>query len=145
MKHRNILVSSTLVFVAGLAMLALSRQEAQGMRFSDASLRGTYHFNLVEIRALGAGVDYCDSFGTLTFDGAGNAVGSSTRNCSSTGSATSSGPFTYLVMPSGDFGLTEVGSVEVTHGQILQNRKLLLIDGTTRTDLFVQNGVMARR
>lgn len=134
--------------IGAVAAISLPFHAARAVTtFDDGDLNGRYFFNLVEIRNDGPGLDFCDSAGMFDFFGDGTAFGSSTRRCSVSGPASSSGPFTYNVMPDGEFFLTEVGTTGSTHGQILQKGELLLFDSTTGTDpaVLVQNGTMAPR
>jgi hypothetical protein len=142
-KHRigNALAALT---VLGAIMLA----GCAGGSYSAASLRGEYHYNLVQLRIdeTAPNVDYCDEFGTITFDGTGGAEGVGERKCSVTGHATESGRFTYTVSPNGAVLMTEAGATEATHGQIVKRGKMVLIDGTTRTSgILVMHGVAAKK
>lgn len=137
MKHITFVVTVVLVFlVTGLPAHA-------DKTYSEKDLKGTYYFNMVQIRQDETiEVDYCDSYGTMTFDGAGGATSSGTRKCSVTGSVTDSNDFTYTVSTTGVVLITEVGFTDPTRAQIVDKGRMLLVDGTTRDPLiYVSHGL----
>ncbi len=120
---------------------------AGGPPYSTSSLRGEYHYNLVQLRIdeTAPNVDYCDEHGTITFDGAGGAAGTGTRKCSISGNATESGNYTYTVDADGEALITEVGETEATRGQLVKRGRIILIDGTTRApEILIMHGVAAK-
>ena len=130
-----------------IAMGCSSMSGSGGGPFGNGDLNGSYHFNLVEVRNSPGSLEHCDEWGTITFDGAGSATGSSTRRCNGTlDSDSESGSFTYNVNPDGTFTITAVGETESDHGQIVHRGNLILLDGTTRTgNVWVHNGFAAKR
>ncbi len=137
--------SKAIIFSLALSVLALSG--CAGGPYSTSSLRGEYHYNLVQLRIdeTAPNVDYCDEHGTITFDGAGGGVGNGTRKCSLTGNATEAGSFTYTVDADGVALITEVGETEATRGQLVKRGRIILIDGTTRSPgILIMHGVAAK-
>ncbi len=150
----------TFLFIVMLATLVcagmlIGRSPAlgQGREFSNRDLSGEYAFNLVDIRVFGPSVVACDMAGTLNFDGAGAVAVSNTRRCPGIMGGppivtTETGTLAYSVNPDGSFLITEVtGDPDPTHGQIAQHGRILLIDGTTRTNpnVIVFNGTAVAR
>jgi hypothetical protein len=142
----------TLVAFAGLTaglLIAAHNPAEAGRTYDLRDLRGTYYFVVTEIRfehlpgIPDPVMDYCTGYGTITFDGAGGAaISSGTRRCSATGTVTDSGNFTYTVNSDGSFLLTEVGFADPSHGQILDNGNMILVDGTLRNpDILLWQGV----
>ena len=124
----------------GLAATALPTQPDATWDVRD--LDGTYYYTLCEVRGDVVPLDYCDEYGTITFDGEGNAVATGTRKCSTTGPATQTNYFTYTVSPSGEVLITEVGFPLPTRGQIVDKGRMILVDGTTREPfIYIQHGV----
>lgn len=142
-----------LLFAITIIALGTMTQAVQAERpYNVRDLRGTYVFNLMEIRQEpGSPIDYCDHHGTATFDGAGNGTSAETRKCSATGNVTERGRFTYTVSASGEVLITEVPDPPTstrplpTRAQIVEKGRMLLIDGTTREpNIYVQHGVAVR-
>jgi hypothetical protein len=137
--------SKTFVFSAALSIVALAG--CAGGPYSTSSLRGEYHYNLVQLRIgeTTPNIDYCDEHGTITFDGAGGGTGTGTRKCSISGTATGSRDFTYTVNADGEALITEVGETEATRGQLVKRGRIILIDGTTRSfDTLIMHGVAVK-
>ena len=136
-----------LVVVAAALTLALVVAPATAKTYKAKHLKGTYHYVVSEARNEGAPteVDYCDSFGTITFDGVGKAYTTmEVRRCTTfPGLAVELdvdelGEFDYEVYDNGEFLMIELDTDfdpptptdYVTHGRILQAGRLLLVDGT---------------
>lgn len=115
--------------------------------YKAKDLKGTYHYVVSEARADGPvpNVQYCDSYGTIVFDGIGKAHTTlELRRCTWFPAgppievSTELGEFDYVVYPNGEFLLIEldtdvdppVPTDYVTHGRIVQGGRLLLVDGT---------------
>jgi len=126
--------------IAAAAVLALvATPPALADRpFGPASLEGTYHFAVIEIAVTtdpAPETVYCNSYGRITFDGAGMAEivdGTSFGWCSDGGDPVEPQTFLYTVDPDGGVVLTEQGSAHdyTTHCQILDKGARLLCDGT---------------
>ena len=117
--------------------------------FSVKDLDGTYLYNLVEIRTdeTTGNIDYCDQYGSATFNGDGTGHNTSSRKCSFSGPATESDDFTYTVSADGVVLITQVGEPYPTRGQIVDKARMVLIDSTTRLEpnIFVQHGVAVEK
>lgn len=140
-----------------VAFLLVSHTSAVGgPPFSNEDLSGEYIFNLVEIRTQLVDstltTNYCDVAGTLNFDGIDTVTLNATLRCSVTGIETPA-PFTrnYTVNPDGSFVIIEpvpAGSPpDLVHGQIVNDQRSLLIDGTMRTNsnVLMFHGVAMQR
>jgi len=141
---KRLIIIGAVVFTAGCA----THQEHWGKKaYSVKDLKGEYYYNLAEVRQeSGSPIDYCDQHGIATFDGAGNGTSKGTRKCSASGNVTETGNFTYTVSSDGVVLITNVGEPLPTRGQIVNNRRMILIDGTTREPfIFIQHGVAAKK
>ena len=147
MKRVRLISIPAIISLYGIVLIAHSQYVYAAKTFSNADLKGEYYYNLVQIRQDETpDVDYCDEFGTITFDGAGLATGTGTRKCSVTGPATESGDFTYSVNPDGSVLITEVGFTDPKRGQLVDKGRMVLIDGTTRDALiYVTHGVAVKK
>ena len=98
---------------------------------------------MTESRVDGAEIQYCDSYGTIWFDGHGYAeTVMSLRRCTWHPSGTvqidvdDPGEFDYEVYPNGEFLLIELDDVTglptdyITHGRIVHDKDMLIVDGT---------------
>jgi len=139
-------------FLAGLALLLVTCPALAKKPFTNASLTGDYFFILSQVRTEFVGgvatTNYCDSAGTITFDGAGGATVTEVRRCSVTGTVTETNTLFYTVNADGSFLIDEVaGFTDPEHGQILAGGASLLIDGTTRTNpnVHIFHAVAMRR
>ena len=135
-----------MVMVAGALVLALVAAPLAAKDYKAKDLKGTYQFVVTETRAETLPeVDYCNSYGTITFDGVGKAYTTmEVRRCTTFPTLDVEididdlGEFNYTVMPNGEFLLIELDTdvdppVEtdyISHGRIVQGGKLLLVDGT---------------
>ena len=147
MERLRLISIPAIVSIFGILLIAHGQSADAGKTYNNAGLKGEYYYNLVQIRRDETpDVDYCDEYGTITFDGAGSATGTGTRKCSVTGSATESGDFTYSVNPDGSVLITEVGFTDPTRGQLVDKGRMILIDGTTRDPLiYVMHGVAVKK
>ncbi len=120
----------------------------------NRDLRGEYLFTLVDARfeyppgSTMLVLDFCDQQGTAVFDSAGGMTVTTTRRCGITGTVTESNALTYTVNPDCSFTVQDPRDPpDPVHGQIVDHGRMLLLDGTTRTDankrLF--HGVAAKR
>jgi len=134
---KNRFLAFVVASVAALALVAASAARAD-KPFGPGSLDGTYHFAVIEIAVTTDPVPatvYCNSYGRITFDGAGMAeilAGSSYGWCTDGGDPVEPQTFLYTVDPDGGVVLTEQGSSHeyTTHCQILDKGARLLCDGT---------------
>ena len=64
-----------IVVVAAALLLALLAAPATAKAYKAKDLKGTYHYVVSEARSEAGPpqVEYCDSYGTITFDGVGKA------------------------------------------------------------------------
>lgn len=140
---------------AVLGLLAL--QPAGAKSFKTKDLSGNYHYTVSEVRIEGAEIEYCDSFGTIFYDGAGYAeVLAGSRRCTLYPSGTvtddpeAGGEFSYEVFSNGEFVMTELDefgnpTVYVTHGRLLQRGQVILVDGTLRhSEVLSMHAVAAK-
>jgi hypothetical protein len=115
--------------------------------YSEKDLDGVYVYNLVEIRHDESDptiIDYCDQYGTVTFNGDGTGSNTGTRKCSATGNFyDETSAFTYTVTAEGVVEITEVNQPYPTRVQLVDKGRMGLIDSTTREEphIFVQHGV----
>ena len=131
-----------LVPLVVVAIVLVVTTAATAKSYKNRDLQGTYHFTVAEIRVDGADLQYCDSYGTIYFDGVGNAASlTPIRKCilHPSGFAqideNEEGFFDYEVLPNGEFVLYELDDMGLrngydTHGRITQKGKLLIVDGT---------------
>ena len=131
----------TLIVLAVVTALVLAAPAA-AKTYKNKDLKGTYRFTVAEIRVDGPDLQYCDSYGTMAFDGKGGAVSvTPIRKCILHPSGTpqvdfdEEGFFDYEVMPNGEFVLYELDDLGNrngydTHGRIVQKGNLLIVDGT---------------
>jgi hypothetical protein len=133
--------------VAAVLVLALVAAPLAAKSYKAKDLKGTYHYVVTEARTEAGppDVEYCDSYGTITFDGVGKAyINMELRRCTTFPSLTvevdvdEPGEFNFVVYPNGEFLMIELDTdvdppLEtdyITHGRIVQRGKLLLVDGT---------------
>jgi hypothetical protein len=122
---------------AAVALALVAAPEARaGKQYNAASLKGAYHFTLVEITVTNdvpSETIYCNGYGRLVFDGVGIAeVVDGYGLCSDGEQAIYTSEFDYTVSPDGEVYLYESGGSE-THCQLADNGALLLCDGTGDT------------
>ncbi len=139
---KRMLLSALCMGGVGLALLLTDSPNAIGARtFTNKDLKGDYLFILAVIRtepAFGGATNYCDTAGTISFDGVG-PVGTATlsgftQRCNVV-IGPAGGTLFYQVNPDGSFLLDEaLAFLDPTHGQIVDNGNALLLDGTTRTN-----------
>jgi hypothetical protein len=150
---RSMLGGFAVLATVGLGMLVLSEEEisARGA-FNEASLRGSYKYNLVDVRTGRSGLDFCEETGTATLDGSGNATVVATRRCSNPAAITDvTNTMTYKVSSDGQVTFRDVGAARgtTTHGWIVDGGNMVLIDGTTKTPpgagTLVTHGVAAKQ
>ena len=121
---------------------------AAAQKYKAKDLKGTYHFVVTEARTEAGWpvVEYCDSYGTITFDGVGKAYTTmEVRRCTTFVDPLEVeididelGEFDYEVLENGEFLMIELDTdfdpptptTYVTHGRIVQGGRLLLVDGT---------------
>ncbi len=130
---------------AALLLTTFSLPVLADKAYSEKDLDGVYVYNLVEIRAdetTGA-IDYCDQYGTVTFNGDGTGTNTGTRKCSYSGNFTETTDFTYTVSPDGVLLVTQVGEPYPARIQLVDKGRMGLIDSSTRLEphIFVQHGV----
>jgi len=131
-------VHSTGIVVIWVAAIAL----VFGGTLAEAgNLKGEFSFVALDTRAddITLDVTYCSMFGTLTFDGTGNANAVSTDRCVEAGGTLSIIPrtstFTYTADPDGTVLLTEIGDpASITHCKLTGSGKILLCDASERDD-----------
>ncbi len=129
-----------ILFVLGVGFVILTSEPAEAVKtYSIADLSGSYFFVNMETREeeVGGSIvpDRCSGFGTITFDGAGNATLIGTRRCSVSGTfANDASNFTYTVSPEGGVLLTEEDYTDSTHCQIVNKGGMLLCDGVYRNE-----------
>ena len=130
---------------AALLLATFSLPTQAGKIYTLSDLDGVYVYNLVEIRRdeTSSAIDYCDQYGTATFDGNGNGSNTGTRKCSYSGPATETEAFTYYVYPDGVVEITSGNDLHPTRGQMVDKGRMILIDSTTRLEpwIYVQHGV----
>ncbi len=121
------------------------------VRYDNSSLKGTYYVNTIEIRketnAEKVRIVYCDSFGTLRFDGKGSIKGNGTRRCNGGSPVHDTGILKYNVNPDGSIIISEPGYPNLdVHGQITANGKIVLIDRTPTTDAnkLIMHGIAVK-
>lgn len=148
MSLRHTLKPWSLVVVSLLVLALLpSPLSAKKKTYEAKHLKGTYHYVVTEARTEGGPpeLEFCNNYGTITFDGVGKAaVSMELRRCTTFPSLAIEididelGEFDYTVFPNGEFLMIEldtdfdppVPTDYVTHGRIVQGGKLLLVDGT---------------
>jgi hypothetical protein len=135
---------------AALLLTTFSVPVQADKTYSEKDLDGVYVYNLVEIRQEGPTfeIDYCDGYGTVTFNGDGTGSNTGTRKCSVTGYfENETSDFTYEVSPDGVLLITEVGQTSPTRVQLVDKGRMGLIDSTTRdeTYIYVQHGVAVEK
>jgi hypothetical protein len=135
------------VVLIALLIVALLPGLLAAKKYKAKDLKGTYHYVVTEARAEAGppNIQYCDSYGTIVFDGVGKAYTTiERRRCTWVPAggpievSTELGVFDYFVYSDGQFLMTEldtdfhppVPTSYVTHGRIVQGGKLLLVDGT---------------
>lgn len=140
-------VRSWSVIVAAVLVLALVAAPLAAKSYKAKDLKGTYHYVVSEARTEAGPpeVEYCNSYGTITFDGVDKAYTTmEVRRCTTFPSllveidVDELGEFDYEVYPNGEFLMIELDTdVDppaptdyLTHGRIVQSGKLLLVDGT---------------
>lgn len=135
--------------VAAALLLAVLAVPASAGDYKAKDLKGTYHFVVTEARTEAGPpeVEYCDSFGTIVFDGVSKAYTTmEVRRCTKFPTdpleveihTDELGEFEYEVFENGEFLMTEldtdfdppIPTTYRTHGRILQRGRLLLVDGT---------------
>ena len=141
----------TFLFIGAAALLltTFSLPVQADKAYSEKDLDGVYVYNLVEIRAdetTGA-IDYCDQYGTVTFNGDGTGSNVGTRKCSYSGPATEISDFTYTVSPDGELLITQVGEPYPTRVQLVDKGRMGLIDSSTRLEphIYVQHGIAVEK
>ena len=131
-----------------LTTFSIPVQAAKG--YSEKDLDGVYVYNLVEIRAdetNPAIIDYCDQYGTVTFNGDGTGTNTGTRKCSYSGNFTETTNFTYTITADGVAEITQAGEPYPTRVQFVDKGRMGLIDSSTRLEphIYVQHGVAVEK
>lgn len=127
-------IHSRLLAVAAVAALALVAAPAlqAAKQYSAASLKGTYHFTLIEITVTDDAEPltiYCNGWGRLVFDGVDEATIEDGENlCNGEISVLGEASFSYTVDPGGTVELLD-NDGSPTHCQLADNGALLLCDG----------------
>ena len=140
-----------LLFGATALLLTTFSLPAQADKaYTEKDLDGVYVYNLVEIRAdetNPAIIDYCDQYGTVTFNGDGTGTNTGTRKCSYSGNFTETTNFTYTVSPDGVLLITQAGEPYPARVQLVDKGRMGLIDSSTRLEpwIFVQHGVAVEK
>lgn len=145
-------VALSIAVTGGFALIGDSAS-AEGRIFTERSLFGEYRFHIFEVRLTETGeFDFCDETGTAVFDGTGFATAISTRRCSLPPRVEDdTGELTYVVFPDGQVEFTDVDGPEGTtnHGWIVDNGRIVLVDGTTRRppgfDVIAVHGMGAKQ
>jgi hypothetical protein len=138
-----------LALVTGVLPALLARPASADRPFDLRSLHGIYIGGLVEVRLPPVGtepLEYCDTSGTLAFDGMGSGTSSLTRRCSITGTVTDVLTFMYSVAPDGSAEIL-FSSGEGGRFRLAQGGQLAFISavGDFDASVLVHNGVFARR
>jgi hypothetical protein len=128
-----------LVAVTVLAVLAFcTAAGAAGRTYDNGDLRGTYYFVTMQVRmtyppgGTEAVAEHCSGYGTVTFDGIGSVVISSTDRCSISGTSTETNTQSYAVNPDGSFIVRNLSDPAYgAHCQLLEHGRTALCDGTT--------------
>jgi hypothetical protein len=131
---------------AALLLTTFSLPVQAGKGYSEKDLDGVYVYNLVEIRAdetNPAIIDYCDQYGTVTFNGDGTGINTGTRKCSYSGNVTETTNFTYTITADGVAEITQEFEPYPTRVQFVDKGRMGLIDSSTRLEphIFVQHGI----
>jgi len=111
-----------------------------GKTYDNRDLDGIYHYAGQEVIMEEVNdppvtvTDYCNGYGTLTFDGVGSVTRTGTDVCSVSGTSTEPGQeLTYEVDPDGSFLMVNVADpTGRVRGQIVNKGRTLLLDGTER-------------
>ncbi len=155
MKNINWIFSQVpfVVFMFILSLLLILPVSA-AKTFDNRDLRGEFIFSLNEAEWEfydgGRAIQYCESVGTAIADGEGNMQIESTVRCNINETQTfeSNSEFiTYQVQPNGEVLFVGSDPNDVTHGFLLQQGRLLLIDGTTHSDpsIIYQHGTAFKK
>jgi hypothetical protein len=135
--------------LAGIIFLALSVVSGIARaadNFSPRSLNGDYAYNLVDIHESPVGLQHCDQYGTMTFDGNGMAKATGVVRCNGSAPLSLYADFIYTVDPDGTALITKVGTAYPIHGRIVEHGRMILLDGSTReTAIYVQHGTAVRQ
>ncbi len=156
---KRILLAALLVAALSLSYLLLNHTLASGQGgpgFSNKDLRGDYLVTLLEVRltfvppSTTPALNFCENAGTVSFDGAGTVTINLIKRCSIPGTFTSPdvATMTYSVNPDGSFVVPDpIDPSDIVHGQIVDGRRALLLDGTMRTnpDVYIFHGVAMKR
>lgn len=128
----------------GLALIgaAAMAMVLTGALVEAADLKGEFRFVATDIRTVDGQpgvIKYCSEFGTITFDGKGNAATGSQDRCVTHPGAltteTRNSSFTYSVEPDGIVQLAEISDPSsITYCQLVDSGKMLLCDAYGRTD-----------
>lgn len=150
-RNRSILLGVMAVSSA-LLVTVVARPASAERPFNVRSLHGTYIGGLVEVRLPPVGtepLEYCDTAGTLIFDGVGGGLSDITRRCSlSAEPVRDQLAFTYTVSPDGIAELFFIGSGdERGRFRLAQGGALAFITAVGDPDatVLVHNGVFARQ
>ncbi len=135
MKH----VLRSLGFISGLVALLLigGQAGAASKNCSDKDLTGDYMFDEVEIISEGTTtIRYCQTAGTVSFDGVGGLTTTAMIRCDG-GTAVPSSPTAhyYSVNPDCSFLASDKEDLSnPSHCQLLDGGRAVICDGTTKTD-----------
>ena len=127
--------AGALIFFAGQSLTVQA-----GKTYDNRDLDGIYYYAGQEIIMEEVDdppvtvTDYCNGYGTLTFDGVSSVIRTGTDLCSVTGTSTVSGQeLAYEVDPDGSFLMVNIADpTGRVRGQIVNKGRTLLLDGTER-------------
>ena len=135
--QRIITIFTSSIVIGLILSLAGPMTVVAGGTFDARDLDGTYYYVTTQVREetlpgdTDPSVVYCSGYGTLTFDGVGNANGMGTDRCSLLGLSTEALNFTYVVDPDGSVIVTNTNNqMDTTHCQIVNKGRMLMCDGT---------------
>lgn len=134
MQQHNKLILTALSIACGIGLFAASFSSAHAA-CTNANLVGTYYYTTAEVEITTAGTNYCEQTGTATADGAGHFTSVVIKRRCSLTSGTTGGDLTYTVNPDCSFTSEEVppSPGSTSHGMILMNGDLVLVDGTLKS------------
>lgn len=143
---KKILMSMLIFGMSTTVLLVDYTSGIAGGACSNRDLDGDYQFTVIEVYTSGGIINYCDQAGTVTFDSAsGTATVSGTKRCNGVVGPIIPEPLTYAVSP--DCNVEITSPYDTVHGQIVNNGRIVLLDGTTSPDpdkLFF-HGVAAKQ
>jgi hypothetical protein len=149
MNRNRTIVLAVFALMGGMLLSGATRPASAERPFNLRSLHGTYIGGLVEVRLPPIGttpMEYCDTEGTLIFDGAGGGFSHITRRCNYEGTVTDVLTFTYSVSADGNadilFSSGARGHFRLAQGGALAFKTAV---GDPDANVLVHNGVFARQ